>query len=138
MLDTNVAVAGLLWSTHSRRLLDLAVEETVSLYSSPALIEELAHTLEYPKFARRLALLDTTAGALLARYSALATLVSPTEVPRVILNDPDDDQVLACALAANAELIVTGNDKHFRPLDGQYQGIPILNPAQTMRRVAGS
>lgn len=109
VLDTNVAVAGLLWSNHSRRLLDLAVDDTVSLYSSPALIEELAHTLAYPKLTHRLALLDTIPNALLARYSALVTLVSPLQVPRVIERDTADDQVLACALAAKAELIISGD-----------------------------
>lgn len=65
------------------------------------------------------------------------TLVSPLQVARVIPNDPDDDQVLACALAANADLIVTGDDRHFRTLGGHYQGIPILNPAQAVQRVTG-
>ena len=75
--------------------------------------------------------------ALVLQYSARATLVSPLRVPRVIEHDPDDDQVLACAIAARAELIVTGNDKHFRSLGGQYQGIAILNPAQALQRISG-
>jgi putative PIN family toxin of toxin-antitoxin system len=135
VLDTNVAVAGLLWSNHSRRLLDLAADETVSLYSSPALIDELAHTLAYPKLARRLAVLDTTPDVLLARYSALVSMVSPEQVPRVIAHDADDDQVLACALTAQAGLIVSG-DKHLLSLGGHYNGIPILTPAQAVQQIA--
>lgn len=50
-------------------------------------------------------------------------------VPRVVPDDVDDDQVLACALAANAELIVSG-DKHLLSLGSQYQGIQIVTPAQ--------
>lgn len=134
MLDTNVAVAGLLWPNHSRRLLDWAANETVSLYSSPALIEELAHTLGYPKLARRLALLGATPSVLLARYSALVSTVSPQRVPRVIENDADDDQVLACALAASADLIVSG-DRHLHSLGGQYQGILIVTAAQAVQQI---
>lgn len=48
---------------------------------------------------------------LLGRYLNVAIVVPPTTVPRVVLDDPDDDQVLACARTANAELIVSG-DKH--------------------------
>lgn len=49
VLDTNVVVAGLLWNGHPRHLLDLAIEGSMTLGSSPALIDELAHTLNYQK-----------------------------------------------------------------------------------------
>ena len=135
VLDTNVVVAGLLWSGHPRRLLDLAINGDVALFSSPALIDELAHTLNYPKFSQRIAAhCATTPSALTVRYSALVTLVTPSEVPRVIEQDADDDQVLACALAANANLIVSG-DKHLRSLGGAYQGIRIATPAEAIHTV---
>jgi len=51
-------------------------------------------------------------------------------------NDADDDHVLACALAAGAELIVSG-DKHLLDLGGQYQGIPIFTPAQAVQLIGG-
>ena len=54
VLDTNVVIAGLLWHGTPRRLLDRAIDDdTVELYSSPALIDELGNTLKYPKFAQR-------------------------------------------------------------------------------------
>ncbi|MDP1613683.1 MAG: putative toxin-antitoxin system toxin component, PIN family [Sulfuritalea sp.] len=135
VLDTNVVVAGLLWSGHPRQLLDLAINGDVALFSSPALIEELAHTLNYPKFSQRIAAhCATTPSALTVRYSALVTLVTPSEVPRVIEQDADDDQVLACALAANANLIVSG-DKHLHSLGGAYQGIRIATPAEAIHSV---
>jgi putative PIN family toxin of toxin-antitoxin system len=135
VLDTNVVVAGLLWSGHPRQLLDLAINGDVALFSSPALIEELAHTLNYPKFSQRIAAhCATTPSALTVRYSALVTLVTPSEVPRVIEQDADDDQVLACALAANANLIVSG-DKHLHSLGGAYQGVRIATPAEAIHSV---
>jgi putative PIN family toxin of toxin-antitoxin system len=135
VLDTNVVVAGLLWNGHPRRLLDLAINGDVTLFSSPALIDELAHTLNYPKFSQRIAAhCATTPSALTVRYSALVTLVTPSEVPRVIEQDADDDQVLACALAANANLVVSG-DKHLCNLGGAYQGIRIVTPAETIHSV---
>lgn len=135
VLDTNVVVAGLLWNGHPRRLLDLAIDGDVTLFSSPALIDELAHTLNYPKFSQRIAAhCATTPSALTVRYGALVTLVTPSEVPRVIEQDADDDQVLACALTANANLIVSG-DKHLRSLGGAYQGIRIVTPAEAIHTV---
>lgn len=132
VLDTNVVVAGLLWNGPPRHLLDLAINGDVVLFSSPALIEELAHTLIYPKFSQRItAQCATTPSALTVRYSALVTLVTPANVPRVIEQDADDDQVLACAMAAKANLIVSG-DKHLQALGGSYQGIRILTPADAL------
>lgn len=135
VLDTNVVVAGLLWNGHPRHLLDLAINGDVELFSSPALIDELAHTLNYPKFSQRIsAHCATTPSALTVRYSALVKLVTPSEVPQVIEQDAADDQVLACALTANADLIVSG-DKHLHSLGGAYQGIRIVTPAEAIDTV---
>ena len=134
VLDTNVVVAALLWSGPPRRLLDRAIDEAVTLYSSPALIDELAHTLHYRKFAQRIEQFGTTPLALVAQYAALLMLVSPTQVLRVIEHDADDDQVLAAAIASQANLIVSG-DKHLHGLGGEYKGIRIVNAAQAVQLI---
>jgi uncharacterized protein len=136
VLDTNVVVAGLLWAGSPHRLLDRAIDEAFTAYSSPALIDELAHTLHYQKFAQRIERFGTTPVALVAQYSALVTLVSPTQVPRVIEHDIDDDQVISAAVAAQADLIVPGDREHLLPL-GSYAGIAIVTPADALRRIDG-
>jgi predicted nucleic acid-binding protein len=45
-----------------------------------------------------------------------------------VAGDPDDDQVLACALAAQADLVVSG-DNRLRNLKS-FQRIPIVSAAQ--------
>jgi putative PIN family toxin of toxin-antitoxin system len=129
VLDTNVVVSGLLWGGHSRRLLELALDNTITLCSSPVLVEELAQTLRYTKLAKRIAALQTTPQALVAYYSAMVTLVTPQQVPRVVAPDADDDQVLACALEARAHLLASG-DQHLHSLGGNYQGVRIVTPAE--------
>lgn len=134
VLDTNVAVAGLLWHGAPRQLLDRTIDdETVEFYSSPALMDELTNTLGYEKFAKRIARYETSIEGLVRQYQALVVLVSPTLTPRVVPEDPDDDAVLACAIAAKAELIVSG-DRHLLGLK-DYQGIPIVAPAEALRRI---
>jgi len=51
-----------------------------------------------------------------------------------VAGDADDDQVLACALAASADAIVSG-DKHLRNLK-TYQNIPIINAAEALARLS--
>ncbi len=45
----------------------------------------------------------------------------------------DDDAVIACALAAHADLIVSG-DKRLRNMK-TYQGIPIVNATEALTRL---
>ena len=51
----------------------------------------------------------------------------------VIVADPDDDVVLACAVAARAEAIVSG-DNHLLDLK-QYEEIQIFTAAQLLARI---
>lgn len=139
VLDTNVVVAGLLWNGPPRRLIEWAIspgseDETIELFSSAALLHELAHTLGYAKFASRIDGFGSSSAALVVQYAALVSLVTPASVPRVVLHDADDDQVIAAAVAARAELIVTGDRKHLLPL-GSHQGIAIVEAAEALRRI---
>ena len=75
VLDTNVVVAGLLWDGSPRRLTDLAImAQTVELYSSVVLLDELARTLGYAKFDKPVESFGTTIAAPVAQYAALVSL----------------------------------------------------------------
>lgn len=133
VLDTNVVVAGLLWNGAPRQLIEHSTSgSAVELFSSPVLLEELRHTLEYTKFAKRIETFGTTASLLANQYAALVTLVTPATVPRVVMGDADDDQVIAAAMAAGAKIIATGDKKHLLPL-GSYQGINIVSAAEALK-----
>ena len=76
----------------------------------------------------------TSIAALVAQYTALVSLVAPASVPRVVANDADDDHVIAAAVAARAELIVTGDRKHQLPI-GSHQGIAIVTAREVVDRI---
>jgi predicted nucleic acid-binding protein len=61
-----------------------------------------------------------------------ATLVFPMENAAGATTDPDDEMILECALAAEADFIVTGDKKHLLPLR-QFRDIPIVSPADFLR-----
>lgn len=85
------------------------------------------------KFAHRVHLAGISAAELVQDYRRLAYLVEPQPLSGPASRDPDDDHVLACALAAQAKLIVT------RDLDlldlKTFQDIPILAAADALRRI---
>jgi putative PIN family toxin of toxin-antitoxin system len=111
-------------------LIDAAIEGRITLFTSEALIAELEDVLPRPKLSKRLAEKQLSIPALLERYRVLADIVEPAILSASVSKDPDDDRVLATALAAQAELIVSGdsdllNLKH-------YQRIPILNATDAL------
>ena len=104
------------------------------MFLSLPMLLELLETLQQPKFAQRLAQRGETSEGIVSRFRAAcheaipAHIVAPAE-----LRDPDDIHVLACAVAARADMIVTG-DKDLLSL-GSFQGIPILRAANALRRL---
>lgn len=72
---------------------------------------------------------------MLAEYLDAVEVVEPREVPRVVPGDPDDDQVIAAAVAAAADRIVAG-DADLLAI-GSPRGIPILIAAQALQQLDG-
>ncbi|MHB8447756.1 MAG: putative toxin-antitoxin system toxin component, PIN family [Rudaea sp.] len=134
VLDTNIALSGLLWGRTPGQLIDAAVQQRIELASSTVLLAELHSVLSRPKFARQFAYRDLTVADLFDGYAALVVNVSPLATPRVVARDPDDDHVIACALAARADAIVSG-DNHLLDLR-EHQGIVILTAADALNRIA--
>jgi predicted nucleic acid-binding protein len=60
--------------------------------------------------------------------------LTPQAVPQVVASDPDDDHVLAAAVAAGADLIASGDRRDLLPL-GSYQGIPIVTVREALERI---
>jgi len=129
--DTNTVLSGLLWQGPPRRLLDLARERKVSLCTSLTLVAELAEVIARDKFAERVRAAGLSAAELVQDYERLAEVVTPEPLPTPVSRDPDDDHVLACALAGKAELIVSGDKRHLLVL-GAYQGIPIRTASDAL------
>ena len=136
VLDTNVVLSALLWrGTPHHLLAAIGQHSSTQLYSSTALLEELADVLARPSTTKRLALIGRSVRDVLADYIEAIELVEPSSVPRVVVGDVDDDQVIAAAVAARAELIVSGDRKHLLPL-GSHQGINIVDATEAVRRIA--
>lgn len=135
VLDTNVVLSALLWRGKPHRLLaTIAQQSGIQLCSSPTPLEELAAVLSRPTVTKRLDVIGRSALEVLADYVEVIELVEPDAVPRVVVADADDDQVVAAAVAARADLIVTGDRKHLLPL-GSYKGIDLVDATEAMRRI---
>ncbi len=116
-----------------RRILDAAQEGIIELFTSPDLIRELERVLSREKFSARLTAAEITAQDLCLGIIALSKVIKPESIEPVILNDPDDDAVLACALSAECEVIVSG-DSDLLNLK-EYRGIRILSATDFLKEL---
>lgn len=132
VLDTNTVVSGLLWSNAPSKLIDVALGGAIELFTSEWLLLELADVLPRPKFSKRISASGFTVEELTARYGVLAQRVTPAIISPVSA-DPEDDHVLACALAANVDVVVS-RDKDLLNLK-RYHGIDIINASEALVRV---
>lgn len=133
VVDTNTVVSGLLWQGPPRRLIDLARESAFVLCTSLELLAELKDVIHRPKFAQRLQDVGHSAAEAVQRYRSLAVLVDAPPLLHPVSRDPDDDIVLATAVAAEAALIASG-DRDLLDL-GAFRGIRILNAADALRAI---
>jgi putative PIN family toxin of toxin-antitoxin system len=121
--DTNILVSAVQFGGKPKQLLDLALDGQVDLAISEAIIAETLRVLE-DKF-------DSAPGWLTEtdrQLRVFTRLVQPTESFHVIEADPTDDRILECAVAAEAEVIVSG-DTHLLSL-GSFREIPIQRVAE--------
>jgi putative PIN family toxin of toxin-antitoxin system len=133
VLDTNTVVSGLIWGGVPGQLIDAAAAGTVQIISSVPLLGELHDVLFRKKFATQLAEQGVDAADLFEGYAALVELVDPADIGPVILADPDDDIVLATAVAGGADAIVSG-DAHLLGI-GEFRGMPIITSAAAVSRL---
>jgi hypothetical protein len=109
VFDTNLLVSYLL--THRppiATLIDghLAAGE-FELVTAPELLAELDRVLRYPKLQRYYS--ESERRRFVALIMALSDVVElPEAIPR-ICRDPDDDRMIACAVAGGATFIVSGD-----------------------------
>jgi uncharacterized protein len=69
----------------------------------------------------------------------VATELAPTPKtsPDAITGDPDDDLILACAIEARVDVVVSGDRRHLLPV-GTHQGVRIIRPQALLAELRGA
>jgi putative PIN family toxin of toxin-antitoxin system len=128
VLDTNVWVSALAFPDGAcdqllRRLLR---HHAVELFASSFILKEFERVLlKKLDFSYE----ETKSACRILRR--LVTFVEPAELVKVVKEKDADNRILECALAAKAELLVTGDTKHLLPLKS-FRGIAIKSPREVL------
>lgn len=126
VIDTNVFVSSFVGG-NPRKVIDLWKNGQVTQCLSGEVLDE------YTEVLRRFGLPEADLQSLLSLFARGVHILFTSKVPRisVVKSDPDDDKFVACAIALNAEVVITG-DRALRAV-WQYQGITIVTPEQFLR-----
>jgi len=133
VLDTNILIAALITKgTPPDRLYEAWLEGVFELVTSTVQIAELATVLARPRLEKYLDAEE--AAALVENIDTRAFILdAPPDVD--LSPDPDDNPILAAAIAGKADLIVSGDKKHMLAL-GAAEGIPIVTARNALDRLS--
>ncbi len=135
VIDTNVAVSGLLWGGPPNRILQWSRVGAFNVLECEETMDEIKRVLQYSKFSERLSDLNTTVSEAVAYFMNLATFVpSPDYIPDAISADPFDNFFLALASENCAHLIISG-DRHLLDLES-YKDIQIVTPSEGTKLIS--
>ncbi|MGD9855916.1 MAG: putative toxin-antitoxin system toxin component, PIN family [Planctomycetaceae bacterium] len=129
VFDANVLIPMILEASASTRLFTRLRAAGHEVYSSPQILDEVADKLHHkPELRKWLATEDEEIDRFIDRLPKLLNMVRGVlSAQGAVPEDPKDDKIIATALEASADYIVS-EDKHLLNL-GRHQTIPILNRA---------
>ena len=132
VVDTNVALSGLLWHGPPNQILEWAREGNLEILACEETTAELSRVLRYERFTQRLSMLEVSPAEILAYFMNLVLFVpTPEFIPEQIIEDPFDNLFLALASENKAHLIISG-DSHLLELK-EYNHIQIVTPSEACR-----
>jgi len=136
VLDTNVLVsAHLTRNSKAEKILSLAEAGIIEIYLSPHIFRELEITLLSPKLMKIHK--DTPEQVhhsikLLKEFVKISSGLIEVDAVKA---DPDDNKIVACAVEAHADFIISG-DHHLTDLQ-KHKNIRIVNPDTFLQLLEG-
>lgn len=121
VFDTNVFIAAALTGDFTEKLFQLATDNHINLLTSAEILSELKQKL-LSKFNKSEEEIDF----FIARIIRVAEIVEVKEKLDIISRDPEDNKILECAIAGDADIIVTADQDLIKLKE--YRGIAILHP----------
>ena len=128
VLDTNQHISAIIRPNgNPAQIVQLWRIGLIELAISPAMLEEFEIVVRRPRIQEKYNLSDADIIEYIEVVRAFAILVPGTITVDAVPDDPDDNIIIGCAIEAEANVIISG-DQHLLSL-GSYQEIPIVNAA---------
>ena len=129
VLDTNQHISAIIRPDgHPAQIVKLWRIGLIEVAISPFILEEFEAVVHRPRIQQKHNLSDADIAEYLEELRTSAVLVPGTITVNAVPSDPDDNIIIACAIEAEADMIISG-DQHLLSL-GSYQGVPIVKAVE--------
>jgi uncharacterized protein len=129
VLDANIFISALLiQSGMSARVVAAAYAVAFRCFASDAIVHEVLRTVTGVRIQRKYPIGAAEIDRVRQFLESDAVLVPITVTVQGVASHPEDDLILATAVSAQANYLVTG-DRQLLAL-GQYQGVQIVTPRE--------
>jgi len=122
VFDTNIYLSAIVFGGIPRKLLQLAFDEKIIVYTSAGILLEISQKLKNKFLWPQNNIIQT-----IKAISKIAVVVKPKTKLTIIKKDPTDNKILEAAVKAKANYIISG-DQHLLEL-GKFKNIIIVSPA---------
>ena len=129
VFDTNILFSATGWRGSPYQCLKLARDKKVTLILCREILQEY-----HEKLQSKLDMTSEQATRAVAEILACSTVIEIQNELHIVLDDPDDDKVVECAVAGKAAYIVSG-DRHLLDLKS-YEGIVMVRANEFLGLVA--
>lgn len=135
VLDSTVLVSAFLTKAGiSRQLLQESEEGAFQICTAEEILDETQRVLlEYPRIRKRYHYSDEAVTEYVSLLRVVTQVITPLPKIKPVVRDPNDDMIIACAVKAKAQYIVT-RDKDLLDLES-YHRITIISPEEFMQLV---
>jgi uncharacterized protein len=101
----------MIWGGYPAEIIKVAESDQISIVISEEIVKEINRTLQYQRLREVYEIAGVNRQQLIEMVLQIGKLVQVTSKIRIVEEDPSDDKIIECALASEAEFIVSG-DRH--------------------------
>ena len=124
VLDTNILISAVVFGGKPRKIIESVIRGTFDLYMSKPILDEMAGVLSSKKFKYDKGVVDL----IVIEVESLSKIITVNTKITHIVEDPDDNMILECAVSAEADFIVSG-DRHLLDIE-RYNNIHIVSASR--------
>ena len=128
VLDINIFVSSFFWGGNPRKIMERVIDGKDKLFTCKEILQETATVMSRPKFK----VTNEYITHFISSIEDIANQISLTGTIQNVCRDSDDDKILECALLADADYIISGDDDLL--VLGEFRGIKIVTAKEYLEK----
>ena len=130
VLGTNLFISSFFWGGNPRKIMTRIIDGKDTLYVSDEILYEVFSVMKRPKF-------NINHRQIIHFINSIKEIAHRVVILGMVKNvcrDSDDDKILECAVLANVDFIISG-DNDLLSLK-EFNGIPVITASEYIEKIA--